>query len=99
MNGWVKRGNAVNAIWVNGETLEPGADSNGDVVILRGPGRDKSVVIGRSNGRRAVVKPGQSWDLSSDTVEECADCNAQDSLQVKPEISPELDAETAVAGG
>lgn len=98
VNGWVKRGSGVNAVWVNGEAVAPGRGNTSEVVVLRGPGRDKSVVIGRSNGKRAVVKPGQSWNLLNDKVEECADCNAQDSVQVEPEIHSEPDAESALAG-
>jgi hypothetical protein len=91
LNGVVQRGAEPASVWINGQPAEAAAISGNGVRTRRG--RDAqgltTVEIVR-DGARVRLKPGQTWDLASGRVLDCAQC-----VQPSPAAAADLQSEPA----
>jgi len=73
LDGYVKRSNGESTVFVNGEAIPEGAETEGMRVVPDRASVDRATIFTGDSGRRVPLKVGESLDRGTGTVRDIVD--------------------------
>ncbi len=93
INGVVQRSAGNDTVWINGRAVDARQRESAAAMLLRGPDEAGAVIVGRADGRRTELRPGQAWDLNTGEVSDCVGCDVPAAAETGVEIDATAELE------